>query len=95
MKIKAVCRNCGREVSPQLIADAGGHCPWCGRAFNANYTSLLVRSLTEAEAAGTRLEDALEQIAEMDEPGLDIDEESVLQALRDAMGSIRKRGARV
>jgi len=95
VKIKATCRNCSREVFPDLIAGAGGHCPWCGQAFNKDYTSLLVKSLQEAEVAGSRLQDALEQIGDIGDPGLDLDEESILQPLRDALGSIRRSGARV
>ena len=95
MKIRATCRNCGRELFPQQLVDSGGHCPWCGRAFNKDYTASLVRSLLEADAAGAQLQDSLEQVAGMEEPGLDIDEESVLQPLREALTSIRRRGARV
>ncbi len=95
MRIKATCRNCSREVFPHQIAESGGHCPWCGQAFNRDYTSLLVRSLRDAEAYGSRLQDALEHVAEMDDAGLDIDEETVLQPLRDALGTIRRRRARV
>lgn len=95
MRIKATCRNCGRELYPQQMADSGGHCPWCGRAFNKDYTAMLVRSLQEAEAAGNRLEDALSQVGDMEDPGLDLEEESVLQPLRETLGVIRRRGARV
>ncbi len=95
MRIKGTCRNCGRELVPRQIADSGGHCPWCGKAFNRDYTALLVCSLQEAEEHGTVLQDALENVADMEDPGLDIDEESVLQPLRDALRTIRRRGARV
>jgi hypothetical protein len=95
VKIKGTCRNCGRELFPRQMADAGGHCPWCGQAFNRDYTSLLVRSLENAQEHGNRLQDALENVADMEDPGLDLDEESVLQPLRDALRRIRRRGARV
>ena len=95
MRIKATCRNCERELFPQQIVDSGGHCPWCGRAFNRDYTAMIVRALQEAEAAGDRIQDALEQISEIDDLGLDLDEESVLQPLREALQSIERRRARV
>ncbi|MGH2686022.1 MAG: hypothetical protein ACRDJP_11210 [Actinomycetota bacterium] len=95
MRIRATCRNCGREVLPQQVVDAGGHCPWCGIAFTRDYTSIIVRSLREAEVAGEALQDALEQVAEVEELGLELDEESILQPLRDALRTIRRRGARV
>lgn len=95
MKIKGTCLNCGREVLVQQIVDAGGHCPWCGIAFNKDYTPILVRSLVQAEEAGTRFQDALEQVSEMEGLQLTLDPESVVGPVREALRTMRRRRARV
>lgn len=95
MKIKGTCRNCGRDMLVQQIVDAGGHCPWCGRAFNRDYTSILVKSLQQAEESGDRFQDALEQIAEIEDLGLSLDPESMVAPLREALRTMRRRRARV
>ena len=95
MKIKAKCRNCGRDLFPQQVIDSGGHCPWCGQAFTRDYTSLLVRALRQAEEAGEGLQDALEQIGTIEDVALEIDDESVLEELREALARMRRRRARV
>ena len=95
MKIKGTCGNCGREVLPEQIFEAGGHCPWCGREFNKDYTSMLIQSLAQAESAGGAFQEALEQIAEIDDLNLDLDEEAILEPLREALRSMRKRRSRV
>jgi hypothetical protein len=93
MKIKGTCTNCGREFLPEQVAAAGGHCPWCGKAFDRDYTALLVQALQQADRAGEELEAALEQIADIESLAMLIDEESVLQPLRDALRRIRRRAA--
>ena len=95
MKIRGTCANCGREFLPQQVEEAGGHCPWCGKAFNRDYTSLLVQALRQADQAGDVLEDALKDIASIEDLAMVIDEESVLEPLRDALRSIRRRRTRV
>lgn len=95
MKIKGTCRNCGRDMLVQQIVDAGGHCPWCGRAFNRDYTSILVRALQQAEESGNRFQDALEQIGEIEDLGLSLDPESMVAPLREALRTMRRRRARV
>ena len=95
MKIRGTCANCGREFLPEQVIEAGGHCPWCGKAFNRDYTALLVQALQQADRAGDVLEDALKDIASVEELAMDIDEESVLEPLRDALEAIRRRRARV
>ena len=77
MKIRGTCRNCGREFLVQQVLDSQGHCPWCGRPFQPQYTAVLAEALQQAEAAGSSLENALEKIAGMD-PALVLDEESLL-----------------
>lgn len=95
MKIRGTCANCGREFLPEQVIDAGGHCPWCGKAFNADYTSLLVQALRQADQAGDALEAALKDIGSIEDLAMDVDEESVLEPLRDALRAIRRRRARV
>ena len=90
VKIKATCGNCGREFVPELLEQSGGHCPWCGHAFSRDYTALAVKALERAQAAGTGLEDALDDIAEMD-LDLQLDDEAILEPLREALRSLRAR----
>jgi predicted nucleic acid-binding Zn-ribbon protein len=91
MRIKGTCTNCGREFMPEQVVAAGGHCPWCGKAFDRDYTALLVQALQQAQRAGEELEAALEQMADLEALAMQIDEESVLQPLRDALRRIRRR----
>ena len=95
MRIQGTCRNCGRELFPQSVIDAGGHCPWCGIALNRDYASLIVAALRQAEESGQALQDALEQIATIEDLQFDLDEETVLEPLRDALGRMRRRRSRV
>ena len=77
MKIKGLHSVCGREVLVQQIVDNGGHCPWDGKPFNAEYTALLTEALARAEIAGSALVETLEAIADM-HGDLVLVEESVL-----------------
>jgi hypothetical protein len=95
VRIRGTCANCGREFLPEQVIEAGGHCPWCGTAFNRDYTALLVEELQRADQAGDILQDALEQIAGIEELAMEIDEESVLEPLREALRAIKRRRARV
>lgn len=95
MKIRGTCANCGREFLPEQVIDAGGHCPWCGKAFNRDYTALLVQALRQVDQAGDALEAALKDIASIEDLAMDVDEESVIEPLRDALRAIRRRRARV
>ena len=90
MKIKGIHHECGREFLAQQILDTQGHCPWDGKPFTAEYTALLARALQTAEAAGSMLEEALEEIADMG-ADLSLDEESVLGDLRKALGRTQAR----
>jgi predicted Zn-ribbon and HTH transcriptional regulator len=95
VKIRGTCANCGREFLPEQVIDAGGHCPWCGKAFNRDYTALLVQALRQADQAGDDLEAALKDMASIEELAMDIDEDSVLEPLREAFRTLRRRRARV
>ena len=95
MRIRGTCGNCGREFTPELVAESGGHCPWCGNAFSRDYTALIANALQRAEAAGDALEDALEELSSMN-PDLELDEEAIIEPIRRHVGSMRKgRRARV
>jgi DNA-directed RNA polymerase subunit RPC12/RpoP len=94
MKIKGTCSNCGREFLASQVVEGDGHCPWCGKAFNKDYTAVLATALREAERHGDAFQAALEQISDM-EPAMALDEESVIGPLRDAVRTARRRRARV
>ena len=81
MKIKGTCRRCGREFLAEQVILNGGHCPWDGKPFQADYAVVLVDSLTDAESAGNTLENALEKLADI-EPEFVLDIESVLAEIR-------------
>ena len=66
MKIKGTCRRCGREFLAEQVILNGGHCPWDGKPFQADYAVVLVDSLTDAESAGSTLENALEKLADIE-----------------------------
>ena len=95
MNIKGTCLNCGREVLVQQIVEAGGHCPWCGIAFSKDYTSMIVRALVQADESGDRFQDALEQIGNVEDLRLSLDAEGVVEPLREALRTMRRRRARV
>jgi hypothetical protein len=78
-------------VLVQQIVDAGGHCPWCGKAFNRDYTSMLVKGLQRAEESGNQFQDALEQVGDLEGLALSLDAESIISPLREALREMRKR----
>lgn len=90
MRIRGTCGNCGREVTPELVADSGGHCPWCGNAFSRDYTALVSNALQRTEAAGDALEDSLEELASMN-ADLQLDEEAIIEPLREHLRTMQKR----
>ncbi|CAN5177392.1 hypothetical protein BH20ACT24_BH20ACT24_02120 [soil metagenome] len=89
MKIKVYHRECGREMLVQQILESQGHCPWDGKPFNKDYTAILAEALEAAEAAGGRLENALEKIAGM-EPNLSIQEDTILLPLRNHLDHLNR-----
>jgi transcription elongation factor Elf1 len=95
VKIKGTCLNCGRQVLVQQIVDSGGHCPWCGQAFNKDYTSMIVKALVQAEDAGDRFTDALEAMAEIEGLALELDIESIVGPVREALRAMRRHRTRV
>jgi len=89
MKIKGTCKRCGREfLFEQAIAN-GGRCPWDGEPFNADYAVVLIEAMRDAEEAGTRLEQAIEDIAAM-RPAFTVDASSVLGKTQAAISALGK-----
>jgi hypothetical protein len=89
LKVKGTCRNCGREFLVQQVLEAEGHCPWCGKAFQPQYTAVLVDALKLVEDAGSTLESALEKVAGM-RPAFVLDEDSVLSEIEAHLDEIRR-----
>jgi hypothetical protein len=81
VKIKARCTRDGRDVMVEQIVAGGGVCPWDGQPFAPDYAVTLVNALREAEEAGTKLEQAIEQVADIN-PELVLDAASVLGDLQ-------------
>lgn len=90
MKIKGTHDACGRDFLVQQVLDSQGHCPWDGEPLNEDYTANLVTALREAEVAGTVLEGALEQIADMG-AALTLDADSVLGPLRTSLATLEAK----
>lgn len=80
MKIKGVDKRNGRGFVAEQVIENGGASPWDGRPFSPDYAVTLVNALRDAEEAGTRLEVALEQIADL-KPEFTLDRDSVLGPL--------------
>ncbi len=85
MKIEARCDTCGRTFLLSQIgseADAPGRCPFCGAHFGRHYSTVLVPSVTTAEAAAVAFVSALERLQAM-ETGFDIDTEGLFKELEE------------
>jgi hypothetical protein len=82
VKIKGTDKRNGREFLAEQVIESGGTSPWDGRPFSPDYAVTLVNALRDAEEAGSRLEEALEQIADI-KPEFTLDQDSVLGPLRE------------
>jgi hypothetical protein len=89
MKIKGTCKRCGRDFFFEQAIAAGGRCPWDGEPFNADYAVVLIEAMRDAERAGTRLEQTLEDIAAM-RPAFTIDGSSVQAKTQAAIAELGK-----
>ena len=65
MKIRGTCKRDGRDFLAEQVIARGGACPWDGEPFQPDYAVTLVNALRDAEEAGTRLEQALETVADL------------------------------
>jgi hypothetical protein len=73
----------------EQVIVAGGECPWDGEPFNADYAVTLVNALRDAEEAGGRLEQALEQIADLS-PEFTLDADSVLTGVKASLDRLQQ-----
>jgi len=89
MKIKGTCKRCGREFFFEQAIATGGRCPWDGEPFNADYAVVLIEAMRIAEEAGTKLEQALEDIAAM-APAFTVDAGSVQAKIQAAIAELGK-----
>lgn len=89
MKIIGTCKRCGRDFMAEQAVASGGECPWDGQPFQADYAITLVNALAEAERAGTQLERALEQMADL-APEFKIQTESVVGKIRSDLDRIER-----
>ena len=89
MKIKGTCNRDGREFMGEQAIASGGACPWDGMPFRADYAVTLVNALRDAEKAGTRLELALEQIADLN-PEFTLDADSLIGPLQSQLARLEK-----
>ena len=89
MKIKGTCKRCGREFLFEQAITNGGRCPWDGEPFNADYAVVLIEAMRDAERAGTRLEQTLEDIASL-RPAFTLDASSVHAKTQAAIAELGK-----
>lgn len=87
MRLRASCGSCRRDLLIQQAIEAGGHCPWCGVAFQKDYAATLVDALSLADAGGDQLLAALERIAAM-RPGFTLEVDPLLEQIRDALAGV-------
>lgn len=89
MKIKGTCKRDRREFLVEQVIASGGRCPWDGEPFNADYAVTLVNALRAAEDAGSRLEQALEQLAAL-RPDFTVSADSVMGGLRIQLAKLER-----
>ncbi|MDP9300352.1 MAG: hypothetical protein M3P43_05580 [Actinomycetota bacterium] len=89
MRIKGTCKRCGREFLADQVIDGGGRCPWDGQPFTADYALVLVDALRAAQVFGTKLERALEEVADV-HPEFTLEHDSVLGGLNRSVASLEK-----
>ena len=89
MKIKGTCKRDHREFMVDQVIGSGGECPWDGEPFQADYAVTLVDALADAQLAGTRLEEALEHVADL-APEFALHAESVLGSLERSLARLQQ-----
>ena len=90
MKIKGTCKRDGREFLAEQVVVGGGECPWDGEPFAPDYAVTLVNALRDAEEAGTRLEQALLQVADV-HPDFTLRAETVVGEINAQLARIDQR----
>jgi hypothetical protein len=89
VKIEGRCRNCGRDFPIDLLLQdpqRAGRCPFCGVPIDIHYGAQFIEALQQLERAGTIMQATLKKV-ESYGPNLDLDHESVLGPIRDALGA--------
>jgi hypothetical protein len=81
VKIKGTDKRNGRDFLVEQVIAGGGVSPWDGRPFSSDYAVTLVNALRTAEETGAKLEEALEQIADI-RPDFTLDVDSIVGPLR-------------
>ena len=96
MKIPGRCRNCGREFTIDMLVQdprRAGQCPFCGVPLDKHYGALLVTALEQLQAAGTVMVSTLKRVESFG-PNLELDIDSVLRPIREALGAREEASAR-
>jgi hypothetical protein len=81
VKIKGTCNRDGRSFMAEQAIASGGACPWDGEPFRADYAVTLVNALRDAEEAGSKLELALAQLADL-RPEFNLEADSLIGPLQ-------------
>jgi hypothetical protein len=89
VKIKGVCRRCGREFIAEQVIDNGGRCPWDGEPMQPDYAATFVEALRAAVDAGNALEEALDRLADL-HPALVLENDSVLASLQSSLDRLEQ-----
>jgi len=87
LKIMGRCRNCGRDFPIDMLLQdprRAGHCPFCGVAIDQHYGAQLIEALEELQRVGTIMTATLKKVESFG-PNLEIDQESVLGPIRQAL----------
>ncbi len=89
MKIRGTCKRDGRDFMVEQVVASGGACPWDGEPFQPDYAVTLVNALRDAEEAGTRLEQALEKLADL-RPEFSLRSGSVIEHVQTQLARLQK-----
>jgi len=89
VRITGTCKRDGRDFTVEQVVASGGGCPWDGEPFQADYAVTLVNALREAELFGTKLEQALVQIADI-RPEFTLHAGSVVGGLKAALDRLEQ-----
>ena len=89
MKIKGTCKRDDREFMADQVILSGGECPWDGEPFQADYAVTLVDALADAQTAGSKLEEALEHIADL-APDFALHRDSILGDIERSLARIQQ-----
>jgi hypothetical protein len=95
VKIMGRCRNCGRDFPIDLLLTdprRQGHCPFCGVPIDQHYGALLVDALEQLQRIGSIMTATLKKVESFG-PNLEIDAESVLGPIRDALEARERASA--